>query len=109
MNDSLGKLIGAAAVAALFATTASDAAMSTMASASAMGRTHAHSGFASANVGVASHARGRITLASHSTRTPPGFRHGRKMGWHGLHHPPGWAHGRKVGWHHGTVPPGLRR
>jgi hypothetical protein len=49
------------------------------------------------------------SYAAVSTRTPPGFHHGRKAGWHGLHHPPGWAHGRKVGWHHGTAPPGLRR
>ena len=41
--------------------------------------------------------------------TPPGFSHGRKVGWHSRHHPPGWSQGRKVGWHHGSMPPGLRR
>jgi hypothetical protein len=41
--------------------------------------------------------------------TPPGFTHGRKVGWHGRHHPPGWSQGRKVGWHHASMPPGLRR
>jgi Spy/CpxP family protein refolding chaperone len=50
-----------------------------------------------------------VSDAAASTRSPPGFHHGRKVGWHGQHHPPGWAHGRKVGWHHGTAPPGLRR
>jgi len=60
---------------------------------------------APASVGRAAQTTNSVEKA----RTPPGFSHGRKVGWHGLHHPPGWSHGRKVGWHHGSMPPGLRR
>ena len=40
------------------------------------------------------------SYAAVSTRTPPGFHHGRKAGWHGLHHPPG---GRTVARSAGTT------
>ena len=109
MNDHLCKSIGAAAVAVLLGATASYAAMSTMGSASTTGRTHAHSGFVSANMSVASPTRSRVALTSHRSRTPPGFHHGQKVGWHGAQHPPGWGRGTKTGWHHGTMPPGLQR
>jgi hypothetical protein len=40
--------------------------------------------------------------------SPPGFSHGRKLGWASAG-PPGWSHGRKVGWHGGHMPPGLSK
>lgn len=53
---------------------------------------------------------GKAGGAFASTRfssNPPGFSHGRKVGWVNGN-PPGWSHGRKTGWHNGIVPPGLR-
>src|SRR5262249_34400932 len=67
---------------------------------------------AAANAGIQANAdlAGRQNnLATQVRFTPPGFNHGRKVGWRGRHHPPGWSEGRKVGWHHASMPPGLRR
>jgi hypothetical protein len=88
MKYPLGKLI-VAALAAVFAATATQAATP------AMGGVHS-----------------RKHVTTHSTFTPPRFSHARKVGFH--HRPPGWSHGRKTGWGCtvGTAncrPPGLRR
>ena len=45
-------------------------------------------------------ARPVATVSARASVAPPGFHHGRKVGWEGRHHPPGWGHGRKVGWRH---------
>jgi hypothetical protein len=64
----------------------------------------------SGRVGVRQHAMvgvramvppGSTTGArSRGLHHPPGWTHGRKIGWLGLHRPPGFSHGRKVAWHH---------
>ena len=41
--------------------------------------------------------------------TPPGFSHGRKLGWGSAGRPPGWSHGKKTGWNGAGMPPGWSR
>jgi len=88
MKYPLGTLIGAALAVVLAAT-------ATQAATSAMGGIHS-----------------RKHVTTHSTFTPSGFHHGRKVGWrrHNSTVPPGWHHGKKVGWGSTrTMPPGLHR
>ena len=82
------------------------ASAATILSAGIFTSTHAEAMIgAPASVGLAAEAAAPVE----NVRSPPGFGHGRKVGFRGQHHPPGWAHGGKVGWHHGSMPPGLRR
>src|SRR5262245_41776824 len=63
------------------------------------GNASAHTGFTAASRMTAGGTRGALTARSH-VRGP-------------MFRPPGWSHGRKVGWHcrvgaRGCIPPGLR-
>jgi hypothetical protein len=54
-------------------------------------------------------ARQSAMVGARAAFVPPGFHHGRKVGFGGHHVPPGWSHGHKVGWHGASMPPGLHR